>query len=51
MSQELILGASLLLIPAAVLAAVEFNVARKRRHARNLAQRSKSNDQRTGDVG
>lgn len=51
MSQELLIGASLLLIPAIVLAVIEWQVVRKRRQARELAQRSKTRDRRTGDVG
>ena len=51
MNQELVIGASLLLIPAIVLAVVEWQVLRKRRQARELAQRSKTRDRRTGDVG
>lgn len=42
MSQELLIGAALLLIPAGVLLAVELNVARKRRMARDVARRNKS---------
>ncbi|WP_230292263.1 hypothetical protein [Croceicoccus sp. Ery5] len=51
MSQEIIIGASLLLIPALILAGVEWQTARKRRQARNLAQRSKARERGTGDVG
>ncbi|QNE05552.1 hypothetical protein [Croceicoccus marinus] len=51
MSQELLIGTSLLLIPAIIFAVIEWQVERKRRQARELAQRSKTRERRTGDVG
>ena len=44
MAQEFLIGAALLLIPAAALAAFEFNAARKRKIARDVARRSKSRE-------
>jgi hypothetical protein len=42
MTNEIIIGAALLLIPALILLIVEVAVARKRRIARDIARRDKS---------
>lgn len=51
MFDEILIGAALLLIPAAILLGVELNVARKRRAARDAARRDKSRPQVSGPVG